>query len=652
MFLSAYVRFGLIALLGLTAFAYWTGLSGDYLFDDRANILDNDSFKFSALTWDALRQILASGDAGTFKRPISMASFALNVATTGFDPFYFKLTNLVIHLVNGLLVFVFATRVAQAVNMRTSSILSGDPRAVGLLTSAIWLLHPLNLTSVLYVVQRMNSLAALFTILALVFFMVGRMRLVEGRPGAWTLCTVGVIVPAVLGLLSKENAILIPVFMLVLEFTVFRLRTSFVQDRNRLIQYYAVILGVPVVCAFAVVLWRPDFFLQGYDLRNFTLSERLMTQCRVVAYYLRLILVPDNREMGLYHDDIVTSHTFFDPSTTIVALVFLATLLYVAIHSAATNLWISFAILWFFGGHLLESTFIPLEMVHEHRNYVPSIGVIILFAHFLTCRWKGILAWLMPSTAVLLVILLTFVTHERAFSWRSLIANAETEAENHPESGRANLQMGRIYAMLMDTEKKPSYFQKAADYFWKAANSDGLPGYVGLLRLNYLAGRELNPLITTRIIQTVAAGNQAPAIPTLIQNISNCNLFEYCSLPDGDMLKIFEALRSNPSATQTAKSIVALVEAQYLYDKIGDRVAATRLLEELVAANPKNLNAVRNLVRVYRLAGRASLALEHLASGRKNDKYGEMIREFDAEAKLLSKNSMVEPAEPSRRSER
>lgn len=652
MFLAAYVRFGLITLLGLTALVYWVGLSGDYLFDDRANILDNESFKFSTLTWDAMRQILASGDAGTFKRPISMASFALNIAATGFDPFFLKLTNLAIHLINGVLVFFFASRVAASFNRLSPTEFQVEPRVVGILASGLWLLHPINLTSILYIVQRMNSLAALFTLCAIIAFVVGRARIVDGTKRGWILCTVGVLVPTMFALFSKENAVLIPVFMFVLEFTLFRLRTTLTRDRRLLLYYFGAIIGIPLLGLLGVMTLRPDIIFGGYAFRDFTMTERLMTQCRVVTFYLQLILLPSNSALGLYHDDISISRALLNPPTTLFAMAFLIVLFYAAVRSASSQPRLSFAILWFLGGHLLESTFIPLEMVHEHRNYIPSIGILFGVAHYLTYQWKGLLRGVVPVAALVLVALLSLVTHERAYAWRNLIAQAETEAANHPESGRANLQIGRVYAMLMDSDHEPAYFQKAVDHFWKTAKTDGLPGYVGLLRVHYLAGREPDQKIIEKVIQSVATGKQAPAIPTLVQNMSTCNLFEYCKLPDKDMLRVFHALRDNPEATQVAKSIVAMVEAQYLYDKVGDRVAATRLLEELVATDPKNLNAVRNLVRVYRLAGRVELARQRLVDGRRNDRYGAMTREFDAEAKLLAQTANIEIKVPNTAMER
>ena len=185
---------------------YFTGLHGDYVFDDIVNIIDNKKIAISALDYENLKSAWYSGDAGPLGRPISMLSFALNYYFTGFEPFYFKLTNLFIHLINGLLVFIISLKLFQWLSHQYQRISLQSAVYLACLVSLIWLIHPLNLTSVLYVVQRMTSLSTLFGLFALAIYCFWRTRAITGLNTIFALC--GVALSLLASILSKESGIL------------------------------------------------------------------------------------------------------------------------------------------------------------------------------------------------------------------------------------------------------------------------------------------------------------------------------------------------------------------------------------------------------------------------------------------------------------
>ena len=174
------ISLALITIFSFTLFLYWPGLFGDYIFDDPANILDNQKIAITSLDLNSLKTAWYSGDAGPLGRPISMLSFALNHYFTGFEPFYFKLTNLFIHLINGLLVFIISLKLFQWLSHQYQRISFESTSYLACLVSLIWLIHPLNLTSVLYVVQRMTSLSTLFGLFALAIYCFWRTRAITG----------------------------------------------------------------------------------------------------------------------------------------------------------------------------------------------------------------------------------------------------------------------------------------------------------------------------------------------------------------------------------------------------------------------------------------------------------------------------------------
>ena len=92
----------------LTIIIYWPGLRGGFIFDDYPNIVDNTGVQPHHASVPSLVNAALSSPASDFKRPLASLSFALNYLAGGLDPFGWKLTNLFIHLLNGLLVFVLA----------------------------------------------------------------------------------------------------------------------------------------------------------------------------------------------------------------------------------------------------------------------------------------------------------------------------------------------------------------------------------------------------------------------------------------------------------------------------------------------------------------------------------------------------------------
>ena len=162
---------------------YLPGLYGDFEFDDQANLLQNTDIQINEISLSALKLAALSGDSGPLGRPISMVTFALNYAASGFDPYYLKLTNVAIHSFSGVALYFLIVQLLIGFR-RTDGLQISDQKIgwVALLACAAWLLHPLNITSILYIVQRMTSLSGLFSILSIFFYALGRNRMLDGKP--------------------------------------------------------------------------------------------------------------------------------------------------------------------------------------------------------------------------------------------------------------------------------------------------------------------------------------------------------------------------------------------------------------------------------------------------------------------------------------
>lgn len=419
-----------------TILAYWPGLAGPFLLDDEPNLSAIPLWLSGQLD---LRALLLERGAGLFGRPVSMASFAVNAWIGGYTPFSLKVGNLVVHLACGLALFIFLRRLLS----RDARLASHAP-LYAVLATALWLLHPLHASTVLYVVQRMAQLSTLFILLGLWAYVVVRTR-VEHSPSGGALLAMFLGIPAMTGLafLAKENGILLPLLCGVLELAYFPATNG--QPRPRAVRWFlALYVVVPCLIALAGFLFRFDWFNRGYVGRDFTMAERLLSQGRALCDYLWKLLAPNPPSMGVYTDDFPVSLDLFTPVTTVPAILLLLFLSLLAWHWRRSHPSVFFGWFFFLVSHSLEAGPIPLEIYFEHRNYLPSAGVIIAGIGIASAAWNA-LSRQRPQPAKLAIFLASIIfvvlaagTHGRARVWKSELLIVESSLAAHPRSLRAN----------------------------------------------------------------------------------------------------------------------------------------------------------------------------------------------------------------------
>jgi hypothetical protein len=437
----------LLPMILLVIAVYIPGIKGPYVLDDGENITLNKAVALSTLNLDDLYDATLSNNSGVLKRPIAALSFGLNHYFSGSfeNTLPLKLTNLFIHIGNGVLIYVLALMLLGSPVLRQISKDWNRNITAGLIAAA-WALHPIQLTSVLYVVQRMNSLSALFVLAGLIVFLHGRRLLGATAANGLPTMYAGIIIGTVLGAGAKENAVLLPLFALTIEYTLFSRGSLSVTIQKKVKLFYAICVLIPFVFFSGYLILHPDFISNGYLERHFTLSERLLTQPRVLWFYLSLVLFPSVHRLGLFHDDISVSHGAFDPFSTLPSLIGILAITIFAIAKARRYPLLAFSILWFIAGHMLESSVFPLEIAYEHRNYLPSFG--LLFAVVLSLRvWLEKISnahTLRYAIPLLLILSLGYSTWSRANIWSDINILAESEVNNHPNSGRANDFAARV----------------------------------------------------------------------------------------------------------------------------------------------------------------------------------------------------------------
>ncbi len=458
---------GLLALVGIVLFVYAPGLKGPFVFDDFVNIVHNSAIAIGSIDFASLRDAAIAKDRALSVRPLAAVSFAINYyLTNGFDnTFWFKATNLAVHLIDTLLIFWLVRLLLRVQSPAISSPRAPDPRLLTWLPifiAAIWALHPINLTTVLYTVQRMTSLATMFMLAGLLCFVYGR-EILAGEPRrGLALMGSGVIGGIGLGLLCKEIALLLPLYVLAVDYVFLRHPSrSWPLAVRRFHTITFSILGLAV--AYYLLRHGSQIF-STYSLREFTLWERLLTEPRILWFYVSLLLFPVPGRFSLFHDDIEFSTGLFTPWTTLPAMAGLAGVIIFALAYRKRFPVAAFAILWFVLGHAMESSIIALELVHEHRNYLPSLGPLFAIAYglvWITGRFSGAtVSWV---ALVLITVTLGYSTAVLAHYWSTQASLATYMGDHHPRSARTQGLLGQVALHRGGALQAIHHYKTAAD---------------------------------------------------------------------------------------------------------------------------------------------------------------------------------------------
>lgn len=564
-----------LILLGLlvTAAIYWPGLHGGFFFDDHANILGNQGVALEEISLRSLQAAAQSGVSGELGRPVSQLSFALNHHFSGFDPFAFKFTNLLIHCTNGVLVFVLSLQLIRSARYKLEQASVGA-YAAGI--ALLWMVHPIQLSSVLYVVQRMTSLSASFLLLALILHVRSRQEGLSQQRVAF-LMFFGWFVLWPISVLCKESGILFPGFVAAYELIIRRSIKGGLDVFGRCV----LLLTIGFLATLFVYLLSPwaEWLFQGYQIRSFSLSERLLTESRIFWEYLRLIFLPGMESFSLYHDDIPISKDLFTPWTTLPALVALGFLAASGFLVRQRLPMIAFGIAWFFIGHSLESTFIPLELVHEHRNYLPLLGVCFSAVgaiDFLLGRFAKNRELILILTT-LFGLYCSFVTAIRSDMFRNDMIRTQLEAQHHPASARANYEAGRTLANIFDRDRNNLMAYALARRHYELATDADLNfklGLLGTLVLDCGKSGSFDPSIIKafllRLERTPYSAEDKEAMRTISEMSSDGTL----CLKRQDVELLFASALSNPTIPPDARARLHVWLADYLWLNLRDLAGA------------------------------------------------------------------------------
>ncbi|MDE2197356.1 MAG: hypothetical protein KGJ56_09235 [Gammaproteobacteria bacterium] len=624
--LSAMLTGAALVLILVAAFvAYLPGLDGAFLFDDYSSIVNNTHLVMPSLALPNLLEAAFSAPSGPLFRPISVLSFALDRYFFGAGAFSFKLTNLLIHLAVGVVLFLLTARLLRHYRRQYQPTLQeADVRFASLAVTAAWLLHPINLTAVLYVVQRETSLAALFTALGVLFYVLGRERQLHGQPG-WPFIWIAAPLAGVVGMFCKESAALLPLFMLAVEAPLFRFRNARARTDRGLVIYYMLAAGLPAVVTAWILVFHPLTLLGAYAGRDFTPVERLLSEARVVTLYLKDIVYPQLHALSLYHDDLAVSTGLFSPASTVLAVVFLVALLSAALAIRKRQPLITAGVLWYFCGQLLESTIFPLDLMYEHRNYLPDYGVLLaMAAGFLFIRPA---AWRFSRRTLVIAAIVTLggLTWVRSTQWSNNIAQAFFEVKYHPDSPRATFALAFEYVLAAERGDKQAYRLAKTNFERTAAlDKTALAPYIALIELNSELGMPVDQDWYQQLTVRAGEGPIRPLDLVYLEYLVQC-AGSTCKPPPGTLLRILTSALNNPLVQPSGcvRGNLLNMYAQVLGDERSIK-AAFQAMTASVRACPGEPQLRINLITSYINFRAFAAAREQLDLLRRRNHFGQL----------------------------
>ena len=595
---------------------YSPGHSGPWVFDDYNNVVD------TAPTEDSIFEIARttfSNTSGIAGRSVSAFSFALNHLFGDGTTESFKLTNTLLHLASVLAALLLSYTLARRLSPARTRV---NALLLAVTASTIWALHPLHVSTVLYVVQRMTLLATLFSFLAVLTWIVAR-NAKNPITTALLFATSGLFV--LLATLSKESGVLALAYIALFE--LLNPKGLAGHARAQAISFAAA-TGTVLFVLMALVVSMPDSIMGGYVLRDHGWAERLLTQPVVVTEYLRQIAFADVERMRFYYDNWPTTRTF--GLQTMIGVALLAGLALCAIKVQRFEPIASFGIGLFFASHILESTIVPLEHAFEHRNYIGSFGLLLAAcATLFTIGSRN--SRLVPVIALVLVSLsisLAVKTASRVDEWTSSLVLHREAVRRAPDSFRAASAL--VQQKFWIAEDKEGALDVARHSL--SFGPEDLNRHLQLAIYESLAGSKA-PLVDESLLAMASKAPIRRELATLLSYIMKLVAHGHDGMPDAaDMIMLLGAINDNPN-----KQITKSERANLLMDHSDLLIRRDRraeALERILAASvlmPKDPDVWIRVAKRQAAVGNFDDALLALQQARlKADwRMPELVRELD-----------------------
>jgi Tfp pilus assembly protein PilF len=459
--------FTFVALFAALFIIYSNSFHGDWHFDDFGNIVNNPHIQIKSFSWLEIKQFLYNINQSRLWRPLPVLSFILNYKLGGMDVFGFHVVNFIIHYLTCVFLFLFIYNTLKLPRLKDQYENISYP--VALLATFFWALNPVWVTCVTYIVQRYTSMAGLFYIMSMYFYLKGRTSAhLSKRSSSSILFFILCITFGLAAMLSKENAAMLPVSILL--FDLFLIQGVTNENIKKCIKLSALpfllilIIGFIYTSGFSNFLGFRDLSA-GYKLRGFTMIQRLLTEPRVILFYLSLLFYPVSSRLTFLYDFEV-SRSVMHPWTTIPSILLILLIIGFALYISRKRPLISFSLIFFFLNHIIEGSIFNLELIYDYRNYLPSMLLFVPFAEFIIYAvdyfsYKKLIQIIVALGIAIIIFGLGDITYGRNKIFSDDFLLWFDNIDKSPGLSRPHAMLGSIYCNYHEKEKGLQEYKKA-----------------------------------------------------------------------------------------------------------------------------------------------------------------------------------------------
>jgi tetratricopeptide (TPR) repeat protein len=554
-----------VASLSVILFSiYGNSFDCSWHFDDEQNITDNPRLHMTQISWEQVQRALFSdrNDPNTLYRPAACLSFALNHYFGGLDVFGYHLVNILIHLVTSIFLFLAIFHTLNLPSLQSRYTAPAYP--IALVATILWAINPIHAQAITYLVQRMASLAGMFYIMSLYFYIKARtVQKTLSKAFFFAACTFAFA----MAVGSKENAVILPLSLFLYEITLIQKGSIFYIKKN--LGWLLIIFGVILLFSFPYLYNNFSHLLDSYENRPFTLTQRLLSEPRIIVFYLSLLFYPVPNRLSIVHPFQIST-SLLHPLSTLFSIIFILVVVAYAIYLAKKRPLFSFCLLFFLLNHIIESTVLPLELVFEHRNYIPSmflfIPISIGFYNLMEIySGRRVMGHVISGSMVLLIIGLGHATYMRNFVWKNEKSLWTDAVEKAPDQFRPHQNLGRYYQDHGFRKMAMSEYQKALESQEANRKDENFVTYYNLGKI-------------------------------------------YSDLKSYENARHFyeKALKMNPLFPPLYNNLAAL------FDRVGEFESARECLLKAIRLYPDGIEANCNLGLAYLREGQSEKAIYHL----------------------------------------
>ncbi|MBU1062056.1 MAG: tetratricopeptide repeat protein [Candidatus Omnitrophica bacterium] len=648
----------LILLILISIIVFSNTFKNPFVWDEEELIVDNRytkslkdiPFLFNPKYWN----YYYPGSKGQY-RPVSLASFTLDYLIWNLRPFGYHLTNLLLHILNVILIYLIIFRLVRP--PEKEGVLLDLP----FLAALFFAVHPVHTESIAWIKNRFDLLSLLFLLLSFLFFIkyVSKEKVLRGRIILYFASQISFV----LALFSKETAITLPLVLIL--YAIYFLPKK---------EYKGALVGIGSY--FGIIFFYLAFKLKGLisvlsdeSIIKLGIHYHILAVIKTMGYYMKLLILPINLNIEHF---LSVPKSFFEIGVVLSSLMLLV-LAIMVIRGLKYSRMVSFGILWFFITLLPASNIIFLyaRPIAEQRLYIPSLGFCIILAMgiraipFLESRFfsRKILKNLAVLFTIAIFIFYSTIAINRNFDWRKpltlwtkAVSLSPNNARTHNNLGAAYYNIGQYQEAIASYKKAieidPKYAmaynnlgaayrdigenEMAIDAFKKAIEL--MPGYAeaysnlgvvlyienGLVDnvfLHLKRAIELKPDYAEaynnlagvlysesgQISQVEILYKRAIELkPDYAEAYYNLGLFYDSSGLQGEALRYYKkAIELDSEYADAYNNIGAL------YTDLGEKDTAITYLEKTIELAPDHIKAHRNLARIFRDKGLINKARGH-----------------------------------------